>query len=151
MTKEAPEGFVRLSSGILTWRPGFPSKVTYKTPDEAIVMPWAGKYVLRCNEKVFKDWSSGPCQNKAKYDPDENGNPTKCGHHRAEAKTRKKLQQEERDRKRMAALDYKIAKGKLTAELTQIVKAIAEGHNDARGLCLDWVNRNNKLEEEKEK
>jgi len=35
----------------------------------------------RCAAPVAKGWHVEQCGNKAKYDPDEHGNPTTCGIH----------------------------------------------------------------------
>lgn len=145
--KDTPEGFKRLSDGVLHWNPGW-DRVTYNDPGEAIKQYYAGELRFACNERRFSNYRSHPCGIAAKYDPDDNGNMTKCGHHSAEIKAKRRKKQDDRHNAWKKEFDYKCNKSKLMSELPQIVRSIAEGHNDARSLCLDWITRNNKLEEE---
>ena len=48
----------------------------------------------RCAEEVHRNYRTYQCTNRAKYDPDENGQPTMCGTH---------WRQKERERKRQEA------------------------------------------------
>ncbi|QGH74657.1 hypothetical protein KNU84_gp047 [Bacteriophage DSS3_VP1] len=145
--KETPKGFKRLSDGVLHWNPGW-DRVSYDDPGEAIKQHWAGELRFACNERNFSNYRSHPCGNTAKYDPDENGNLTKCGHHSAAAKARKKKKQEERDAARNAKWDYARSVREHQHQLEAIVREIALGHNDPRTLCSDWVKRKEELKEE---
>lgn len=150
MTEKTPEGFKRTNDGFLHWSPGW-SRAVYTDPGEAIKQFHNGKLRVACNERSFSNWKYHPCGNAAKYDPDAKGNFTKCGHHSKDAKARKAAKQKDRDDAWRKDFDYRMEKGNLQKELETIVRAIATGHNDARSLCLDWVTRKEKLEEENKK
>ena len=105
-------------------------------------MTWhAGELRSGCTDNVMSSFHSAPCGNAAKHDPDINGNPTKCGHHSAAAKARKKAKRDERDRAERAKWALRDALWRWNGERDDIIRKIAEGHNDPRGLCLDWLAR----------
>ena len=94
-----------------------------------------------CAEAVFSGYRHRPCGKTAKYDPDGNGNPTRCGHHSAAAKERRRKKKEERDAAWRRKFDRNSKLRKLNKEMPEIIQKIADGHNDPRGLCLDWLTR----------
>jgi len=116
-------------------------KESYKDPGEAIRTWWAGERRFGCTHRSFSHYRSHPCGNAAKHDPDHNGNPTKCGHHSQAAFERKAEKKAERDAKREADWQHKKAVYDYYAERHEIIVKIAEGHNDPRGLCQDWLDR----------
>ena len=134
--------FVRNSDGLLqphpeaTWM-----RAHYKDPGEAILTWYAGERRFGCAHSVFKNYRSEPCGNKAKHDPDHNGNPTKCGHHSQAALARKAQKQAYRDAARKAQWDFEKAVRNHNFERDEIIRKIAKGHNDPRGLCQDWLDR----------
>ena len=111
----------------------------YTDPGEALKTWYAGKLVLSCTESVYRHYSSGPCSNKPKHDPDSRGFPTKCGHHSAAAKERKKLAQDKRLSAWRREWDQKHAISKAQAEIEPALRKIAEGYNDARGLAQEVI------------
>lgn len=141
-----PAGFTRNGNGILEQN-GFRGfgRIEYKTPSEATLTYYAGKLRFGCNEEVHDNYSSHPCGVSAKHDPDARGNPTKCGRHSAAGIAKKKARQDEQDAKWLRDFNLKMARDEHRAELRKIVERIAAGHNDPRGLCQDWISRNEKL------
>lgn len=140
---DLPEGFKRDDDGTPRWNPAPFSRPSYVEPSEAIKLVY-GKDQFCCNERVFRGYSTGPCGKPAKHDPDANGNLTKCGHHSAAAKARKKAKQEATYARWEAEAKAKQRAADLNSEAIEIVRKIAAGHNDPRGLCLDWVQRKDK-------
>lgn len=129
------QGFVRDTDGILVWQGGR----HYQDPGEAVKTWWAGEVRCGCTEPIPASYSSSPCGKTAKYDPDANGRPTKCGRHSAAAKVKRKAAQEERDRAWRAKWDSQRALSTATAALEPALRKIAEGHNDARGLAQEVI------------
>lgn len=145
--KETPRGFERDADGVLCWGAG-KGRVNYCDPGEAVKCWWAGERVFRCTERSFSHYSSHPCGHQAKYDPDANGNPTKCGHHRAAAKKRKaeaaeakRAAREAEDRRRWLRRKAAAERQALKDEAVTLIQRIAEGHNDPRSACQDWLDR----------
>lgn len=99
----------------------------------------------RCTESLFADWHRYQCENRAKYDPDANGNPTKCGIHSEAAKAKRAAKSKAKYDAESAKWARKQALHDLSTEAQQIVRQIAEGHNDPRSLCADWVARHDEL------
>lgn len=103
----------------------------------------AGKQVWGCCDSVFSpgSYTSHSCSNVAKYDPDPNGNPTKCGIHSDDAMARRREKSEANYRMHAARSTQEARNRKLGEEAIKIVREIAKGHNDPRGLADDWVKR----------
>lgn len=139
---EAPKGWVRRKDGILEQQPGFLGHRARH--DEAVLGWWKGERRLCCTETV---WSRdirahySMCGKTPKYDPDQNGNPTKCGIHSKEAKAKRQAKSDAKIEQWRAEMDAKRLRSELNKEALEIVRQIAEGHNDPRGLCSDWVRR----------
>ena len=113
----------------------------YRDTGEAIKTWRKGELRLGCAESVHSGWSTSPCGNTPKYDPDHNGNFTRCGHHSAAAKKRIKDKRDAKDAARRAKYERDAAIYKINLERDEIIQAIADGHNDPRGLCADWLRR----------
>lgn len=129
----------RGSDGILYQSPEIGSH--YKDPGEAIKTWSKGELHLGCAESVSTHFSAFPCGKPPKYDPDHNGNFTRCGQHSAAAKKRIKDKRDARDAANRAKIKLKAAIYKINLERDEIIQAIADGHNDPRGLCADWLRR----------
>lgn len=104
---------------------------------------WAGERFWQCTEHVFSgarhDIRGHKCCKTATKDPDADGNPTKCGLHSVEGKAKRKAKHEERWLAYKSKADRTNLESVLTREAREIVRLIADGHNDARGLCAEWV------------
>ena len=133
--ERAADGVLQVGSGPYWGRDA------YKDPGEAVRTWWAGGLRFGCTHSSFSKYLGHPCGNAAKHDPDHNGNPTKCGHHSQAALERKAAKKAERDAKWKAELQHKKAVSDYYAERDEIIVKIAEGHNDPRGLCQDWLDR----------
>lgn len=143
----APKGYQRREDGLLEPINGF---IGHRgKPQEAVLTWWAGKRLLGCIQDVHKGGGMGfhMCGNRAKHDPDHNGNPTKCGTHSAAAVARRKQKQRERDAAERAKWARRSALMTLSQEAPEIIQKIADGHNDPRGLCQDWLDRRAKVRE----
>lgn len=127
-------GWKRDTDGVLYWAGG---GAVYKMPDEAIKTWWAGKLKPSCNESVFSMYYSSACGKTPKFDPDKNGRPTKCGHHSAAAKARKKAKQEAADARWRAERAKQDAIYAATKALEPALRRIAEGHNDPRTFATE--------------
>lgn len=135
--------FIRGDDGILRKNPALNpwERRPYGDPGEALNIQSGGKFSLGCTHKRFENYSSFPCGKTPKHDPDSNGHPKKCGHHSAASAKRKKdkadaKMQEWRDRNARNA-DIRAVK----AEMLPLIKSIAEGHNDPRTACREWLDR----------
>ena len=133
------EYFERGEDGVLCQLPA--SLSNYQDPGEAIKTWSKGELRLGCAEAVHSGWRLFPCGTVPKHDPDHNGNPTRCGRHSAAAKKRVKEKCDARDAARRAKYERKAAIYKINLERDEIIQAIADGHNDPRGLCADWLRR----------
>lgn len=143
MTQKKPY-LIRGDDGFLRRANGFTEP--YSEPNEAIIGRVKGVDVFVCTERKSAGYfGSSPCGNKAKHDPDHNGNPTKCGHHSAAAKQRKKDKADERHRKWQEKWSRDSAVRALNVQRDEIIQKIAAGHNDPRGLCQDWLDAMAKL------
>jgi len=133
------EGLKRRKDGWLVWSGGR----HYREPEdgEAILTWWGGELRPGCNACVQGDWTSGPCGKKPKHDPDAKGRPTRCGMHSAEAIARRKAKSEARYQAQRAKWDRAREQDRLRREALQIVRRIAEGHNDPRGIASEWFER----------
>lgn len=105
------------------------------------VKRYDGKW--QCQTRVFSgercDTRGHMCSRQANFDPDANGNPTKCKIHSEEGVRKKQKEADERYRlycEKMAARE-RAANAQFSA--VEIVRKIADGHNDPRGLCLQWL------------
>ena len=144
---DVPEGFNRGKDGILRWEGSGFGRRHYREPDEAIKTLYAGKERIGCNESVMSNLCSHPCGKAPKYDPDANGNPTKCGHHSAAAKARRKAKRDAANEAEKARWRQKRESAEMAKEAQEIVCRIAEGYNDPRSLCMDWVARKQEFSE----
>lgn len=127
--------FDRDTDGVLVPKPG---RVYHSpVPNEAIKTLLDGKLTLGCNASVHDTWSSGPCGNTPKHDPDANGRYTKCGVHSAAAVAKRKAKQEQARVRWRLEYDAKDALRKAEEALEQALTRIAAGHNDARSVALD--------------
>lgn len=140
MTEKAPlfvrgqDGFLRRNPKVSIW-----GKRNYSEPSEALMQMDQGKERFGCIHRRFESYSSFPCNNTAKHDLDVNGNPTKCGHHSQASKDRKK---EKSDAKMQEWRDRNEAQNLMRSHLSkrdEIIRSIADGHNDPRGLCQEWL------------
>jgi hypothetical protein len=106
---------------------------------------WAGERYWQCTEHVFSgercDMRGHQCGKTATKDPDADGNPTKCGIHSAEGKAKKAAKRADKWQEYKAKADRANLERVLSIEARNIVRLIADGHNDARGLCADWIAR----------
>jgi hypothetical protein len=126
-------GLVRDNEGVLVWHGGR----HYADPGEAVKRFCAGKQILTCAERVYREYSSSPCECSAKHDPDANGRFTRCGKHSAAAKAKRKATEQ-------ARLEATRMKWKLQDDLSKAngmiepaLRQIAEGHNDPRTLAQE--------------
>lgn len=110
-------------------------------PGEAIMGWFAGKRRFQCTKDIFVLGRRPQCSNVARYDPDWQGNPTRCGVHCASAVDRRAAESEARRAKECAIVDRQNAIRVLERELHQIVQEIADGHSDPQSLCRDWLYR----------
>ena len=147
MSEEEKSYFIRGKDGILRRNPALPRYQTrgYTDPGEAIMVNSRGESRLGCNERMFRDWSSYPCGNKPKYDPDVNGNLTKCGHHSAEAKKRKKEKADAKYQEYTAKIERRSQIGRIKDEMLPLIRSIAEWHNDPHTACQEWLDRYNAI------
>lgn len=145
MTHDEAKGFKRGADGVLEQSPARFSR-HYKDPGEAIKTWWAGELRLGCTERRFENYSSFPCGKPAKHDPDHNGNPTKCGVHCAAAKEKREAKRRAKEVADRAKWRRQNELRRLSQEAQEIIRQIAEGHNDSRYLCQDWINRRTKVE-----
>lgn len=139
--------FTRDEDGVLVVGPGR----HYEEPEEAVKTWWAGELRLGCNARVVGDWSSGPCGKKPKHDPDKNGRPTKCGIHCKTAVEKRRAKSKAKLDASMAHIKRQNAIWRLNRELPEIIRAIADGHNDPRSLCTDWLHRRTCVEQNETK
>ena len=129
----------RGSDGILCQWPEIGSH--YEDPGEAIKTWSKGEFRLGCAESVSDHFRTFPCGKPPKYDPDHNGNFTRCGHHSAAAKKRIKDKRDAKDAADKAKYERNEKIRQINLERDKIIQAIADGHNDPRGLCADWLRR----------
>lgn len=102
-----------------------------------------------CTKKLWDGWHKRSCGNVAKYDPDEDGVPTRCGVHSAEAVARREAKAHAKVAAEMAEWDRRKQQQNLASELHQIIRQIAGGHNDPRGMATEWLERWNATKEAK--
>ena len=102
----------------------------------------------RCTEICFDNLRRYQCNCIAIHDPDEHGNPTKCGRHSAAKKAARKDKREAKYAAHVAERQQRERIHAIRAELDGMVEAIAAGHNNPAELCRDWLKR---LKEAKEK
>ena len=95
----------------------------------------------RCGKAVASDFSMRQCGNKARYAPDSEGRPTRCGLHDPEKIEARKLK--EKQRRRQARYERDMATFPARAErfekepLVVVLRAIEAGHNDPRSLARE--------------
>ena len=119
---DAPEGFIRAKDGVLELKPGETFIALRNHPREAVRV--ADKFL--CWEFVVSgQWSNEACQKTAKHDPDQNGNPTRCGVHCAEAKAKRKAKGDAKCEKRRADIAKKSANE--NTRLRKALTTISEG------------------------
>ena len=145
MTDDQQPYFVRGSDGILTHNPKASRWNTagYYDPDEAVNVSQGNQTRLGCTHKIFSNYSSYPCNKVPKHDPDKNGRPTKCGIHSAASFQKR---QDKAEAKRQAWRDAARKRADIQAirnEMLPLIQSIADGHNDPRGACAEWLDRYN--------
>lgn len=128
-------GLVRGDDGILVWHGGR----RYSDPREAVKTWGAGVLRCGCTEMIISNYSSHPCGNIPKHDPDANGNLTRCGMHSASAKAKRKAAQEKRDASIRRKLEMQALLSKANAAVEPALRQIAEGHNDPRSLAFGII------------
>ena len=133
--------FVRGKDGILKINPDLSpwDHRSYQPPDEALNVFDRGELRLGCTHRRFENYSSFPCGNKPKHDPDANGRPTRCGIHSSAAEQRRK---DKRDSKMQEWCDNRARGAALRdvrAEMIPLIQSIADGHNDPRSACSEWL------------
>jgi len=114
------------------------------TASKAKLAWWSGEQFWGCTfDQVSRPgaWGFGRCTNKAKHDPDADGNPTRCGIHCAAAEERRRAKSDAAHQKHKADWNRKAALLNLNEEARIILKQIANGHNDPRGIASDWIKR----------
>ena len=84
---------------------------------------------------------SAACDNAAKYDPDANGNPTKCGNHCKAAYERRNAKKDATTARwhRQWAANAQLADAQKALEAALV--EIMDGHNDPRQLAHDTLGR----------
>lgn len=106
---------------------------------------WAGERYWQCTEHVFSgdhaDVRGHQCGKTATRDLDADGNPTKCAIHSAEGKAKRQAKQDAKYANMQARWKRDRVARELAAEAKDIIRCIAEGHNDPRAICIDWVSR----------
>ena len=100
-----------------------------------------GKWNCRTEVPMSQGYGYCLCSNPAKHDPDENGNPTKCGKHSVEGLAKRDAKREERNQKWKIEFERKQKLFRLEREKIEIIESIAAGHNDPRSLCSDYLDR----------
>jgi len=147
MSEEEKSYFIRGKDGILRRNPALSLYQTrgYKDPGEAVMVNVGGERRLGCTERMFRDYSSYPCGHKPKYDPDVNGNLTKCGHHSAEAKKRKKEKADAKYQEYTDRIERRTQLRRIKDEMLPLITSIANGHNDPRTACQEWLDRYNAI------
>lgn len=143
---DAPEGYLRNKKGVLEFRNGYYRR---DTADEAVWFKNGHGEYFGCTDMVISSggWRSHFCGKKAKYDPDKNGNPTRCGVHCQAAKDKRKVKSDARYEASRREWAMKAEQEKLRREAVEIIRKIAEGHNDPRSICMDWVSRMDETKE----
>ena len=113
------------------------------TDRKAQIAYWAGEQFWGCTDSVYSSgmWNSSRCSKRAKHDPDADGNPTKCGVHSDAAKAKRKAKSDARYAEWIAKSNKAANIRKINAEMRPLIEAIAAGHNDPRGACLEWLAR----------
>jgi hypothetical protein len=140
--------FVRGADGILTPNPKLDRWSTrgYYDPGEALNVVREGKIQLTCTTSIYGFYSHA-CGNRAKYDPDANGNVTRCGTHSA-ATTQRRTDKSQAKLKAFADRWTQTAnKAARDAECWVLVKSIAAGHSDAKSACMDLLKKYNRAKE----
>ena len=109
---------------------------------KAKIAYWAGEQFWGCvYDKVSTPgmWGFSRCSNKAKYDPDADGNPTHCGVHCEAAVERRAEKQEQRTADSLKKWAAKDRQRKFQNDCVTAVRSIAAGHNDPRGLAQSII------------
>lgn len=132
-------GLQRTKDGRLYWSGG--RHYTPPKDNEALLTWWAGELRPGCNAEVHDTWTSGPCGNTPKHDPDAQGRPTKCGTHCEAAVAKRKAKADARYAAQKAKWARQREQDALRREMLNVILRIAAGHNDPRGLASDWVER----------
>lgn len=142
---DAPKGFIRAQDGVLEIDFRF-GALRRDNTEEAIREN--GAFV--CGARVYRAgaWGSSHCRKPAKHDPDCNGNLTRCGIHSAESKAKRKAKTDAKDAEERAKIHRQVIVSNLRREALAIVRKVADGHNDPRALCADWVSRMDAIKEE---
>lgn len=151
MSAEKPY-FIRGDDGILRKNPALNpwERRAYADPGEALNIERGNKFSLGCTHKRFENYSSFPCGKTPKHDPDANGRPTKCGIHSAEHIKRRKYKQDAKYAAETLKWARQREQASIRAEMLPLIRSIADGHNDPRTACREWLDRYEATKEEAE-
>lgn len=108
-----------------------------------------------CNHKVMGQWRYTNCSKTAKYDPDENGKPTRCGMHSKAAQERRQKEKDEREEAAIRSYRRKRAADAVREKITaldrsavKLLRLIADGYSDPRALAEAFFTRKEMLQKE---
>lgn len=134
-----PKGYKRGEDGVLRLVTAF----RRDHHDEAVWFVDGHGERFGCTKTVYSDldMTGHLCGKTAKHDPDGKGNPTKCGMHSVAAKAKRREKAAAKYAERCAKRAAINARRAMASEASEIVRHIADGHNDPRSLCADWVAR----------
>lgn len=105
---------------------------------------WNGKKHWGCTYDQVSSpglWGFSRCSNKAKHDLDADGNPTRCGIHCESGIAKRNAKREAEYQKYRAKIDRNATVRELERDAKKLIRSIAEGHNDPRTACTEWLNR----------
>lgn len=138
---EVPAGYRRREDGVLVHTNEF---IRRQHVSEAVWFSDGHGERFGCTTRVFsdgRDMTGHSCGKTAKHDPDWQGNPTKCGIHSAAAEAKRKAKFEAKYAEDRAKWAREAAQSRLESEAATIIRQIADGHNDPRALCAEWVQK----------
>jgi hypothetical protein len=135
---DAPKGYRRNDKGVLEFLPAW----RRNRHDEAVWFKDGNGERFGCTAKVYsggRDMSGHLCGKVAKHDPDDNGNPTACGVHSRAAAARRAAKSDARYAEQTAEFARQSKQKALIRDAPNIIQQIADGHNDPRSLCAEWI------------
>ena len=135
---DAPKGYTRNAAGVLEMLPAW----RRDRHDEAVWFKDGHGERFGCTVTVYRDgrdMTGHPCGKTAKHDPDAKGNPTHCGIHSIAAKARRRAKANAQYELERALSARRNERNNLLREAPGIIRQIADGHNDPRTLCLEWI------------
>lgn len=133
------KGFTRDKDGVLVWQGGIGN--SYRDPGEAVKFHYAGKLHFGCTERRYGLMRSASCDNAAKYDPDANGNPTKCGNHSKAAYERRNAKKDATEKRWRQQWQADAALREAQSALEPALRQIVQGHNNPRELAFEVLER----------